>query len=227
MLGFFGAPSSSLSSSSSEDPPAGRDPYQDPFFLPFPEYIPPPPPPAFLASAHSGSSRRPLRERTYTEPQARDSFENLLFSIARFRALTGSYPSRITVVGFEFKRRRFLDLHRVAIRFPSSRFGYAGIDPMEGKGQETLSEKDSIRQRLEREQGEETNAVVPFSRDPYGCRDPLLSKKLERNPFAHCPLAEVAGWAPELAGLVSWCGMKEGGQAGRIFSGRLPWDDLR
>ena len=52
-----------------------------------------------------------VRARTSTEEFATDSFENLLFSICRFREITGSYPKEITVVSFSFKRRRFEMLH--------------------------------------------------------------------------------------------------------------------
>lgn len=38
-----------------------------------------------------------VRRRALTEEHARDSFENLLFSICRFRQLTGIYPHNITV----------------------------------------------------------------------------------------------------------------------------------
>lgn len=63
-----------------------------------------------------------------TEDDALDSFENLLFSIARFHEYTGHYPFKITVVGFEIKRRRFTELHRAALRWPEDRFHYIGID---------------------------------------------------------------------------------------------------
>lgn len=38
-----------------------------------------------------------VRWRALTEEHARDSFENLLFSVCRFRELTGTYPYNITV----------------------------------------------------------------------------------------------------------------------------------
>ena len=63
-----------------------------------------------------------------TEDDALDSYQNLLFSIARFHEYTGRWPSRITVVGYEFKRRRFTELHRAALRWPADRFEYVGID---------------------------------------------------------------------------------------------------
>jgi hypothetical protein len=38
-----------------------------------------------------------VRWRALTEEHARDSFENLLFSVCRFRELTGTYPYNINV----------------------------------------------------------------------------------------------------------------------------------
>ncbi|MBA0751827.1 hypothetical protein Gogos_000725, partial [Gossypium gossypioides] len=37
-----------------------------------------------------------VKWRALTEEHARDSFENLLFSVCRFRELTGTYPQNIT-----------------------------------------------------------------------------------------------------------------------------------
>lgn len=67
--------------------------------------------------------------RVTTEDHALDSFQNLLFSIARFHEYTGNYPTKITVVGYEFKRARFDDLHRAALRWPKENFEYIGVDP--------------------------------------------------------------------------------------------------
>lgn len=55
------------------------------------------------------------------EEYAKDSHENLLFSICRFAEMTGRYPKKITVVGFEFKRKRFEDIHRYSISFPAEK----------------------------------------------------------------------------------------------------------
>ena len=65
--------------------------------------------------------------RVTIEDAALDSFQNVLFSIARFRELTGVYPTRITIVGHDFKRRRFEGLHRLALRWPKLRFTYEGV----------------------------------------------------------------------------------------------------
>ena len=69
--------------------------------------------------------------RVTTEDHALDSFQNLLFSIARFHEYTGHYPTKITVVGYEFKRPRFIELHRAALRWPVQRFHYIGVDPQD------------------------------------------------------------------------------------------------
>ncbi|CAG8774507.1 25326_t:CDS:2, partial [Racocetra persica] len=63
-----------------------------------------------------------ILDRMTTEEYARDSYENLLFSICRFKEVTGHYPQNVIVVGFKFKRERFLDLHRAAIKFPLDRY---------------------------------------------------------------------------------------------------------
>lgn len=73
--------------------------------------------------------------RMTTENFALDSYQNFIFSVARFREYTGSYPERITVVGYGMKKSRFEELHAKAIRWPvknyvrgQKRFHYVGID---------------------------------------------------------------------------------------------------
>lgn len=73
------------------------------------------------------------KSRTTTENFALDSFQNLLFSIARFYEVVGRYPEKITVVGYEMKRKRFEELHREALRWPfddgNHTWSYIGNDP--------------------------------------------------------------------------------------------------
>lgn len=49
----------------------------------------------------------PFPQRVLLEPFARDSFENILFSIGAFRSRYGHYPEELFCVGFRFKSRRF------------------------------------------------------------------------------------------------------------------------
>jgi len=82
--------------------------------------------------------------RVTIEDAALDSFQNVLFSIARFRELTGAYPMRITVVGHDFKRRRFEGLHRLALRWPKHRFTYAGV-PLGSEADEREAAAGEVR----------------------------------------------------------------------------------
>jgi hypothetical protein len=145
-----------------------------------------------------------VRRRAVLEEYARDSFENLLFSIARFREVSGSYPKEITVVGFDFKAARFEDLHRKAIGFPAGEFHYHGIHP------------DGNFDTIAAERGEEETRDA-FSIDPYGCRsDGMLGKKRHsRDPFLRTP--PYTDTAPEIRALLTWC-------EDHFYSGPLlPW----
>jgi len=135
-----------------------------------------------------------VRARTTTEEYALDSFQNLIFSICRFKEITGAFPKHITVVSFTFKQKRFEEIHAVALRWPAGRFTYIGVDPTASTGFD-----------LEKSQrGELQNSVKPFQDDPYGCHGLLKMKRLDRNPFfrtAPYPLS-----CPEMQDILSWCG---------------------
>ncbi|TFK53893.1 hypothetical protein OE88DRAFT_1675182 [Heliocybe sulcata] len=145
--------------------------------------------------------------RATTENYALDSYQNLLYSIARFHEYVGRYPNYISVVGYEMKRERFEDVHRKALRWPPERFQYIGID-MEGHSGIAM-------------QGELTNALIPYRKDLYGCHPPLSTKRRNRNPFARYHSYYTS--APELAGLMDYC-PETGSNA--IFDRPLPWDYL-
>lgn len=68
--------------------------------------------------------------RATTEAFALDSYQNVVFSIARFKEYTSRYPNKITVIGFEMKKRRFQELHRKAVRWPlgGDHWQYIGVD---------------------------------------------------------------------------------------------------
>ncbi|KAL6305768.1 hypothetical protein BKA93DRAFT_776649 [Sparassis latifolia] len=166
----------------------------------------------FLPISQPYSADAPRVVRATTEGHALDSFQNLLFSIARFHQYTGHYPEQITVVGFEMKRKRFMELHRAALRWPRDRFHYIGID-VEGN------------EAVKAHEGERLNGYLPYTLDNYGCHDFLLSKRRQRNPFARYHSYYTS--SPELGPLLDWCpGPSEGGQT-VIYTGPLPWDNLR
>jgi len=136
--------------------------------------------------------------RAAAEEFARDSFENLLFGICRFNECAGRYPDMVTVVSWGFKEARF-GLHREALRWPASRFTYAGINQPRA---------------LTEAQAGESMTFKAFRRDPYGAGDDLGAKRARRNPFARQPPYAVS--CPEVAAL-----LRHRGPA--LFDGAVPW----
>ena len=133
--------------------------------------------------------------------QARDSFENLLFAICRFAELASVYPSRVTVVSFGFKRRRFEELHRRALRIPRAMFHFVGADPPDLPVATRISET--------------THSTLPYEHDPYGCHDAeLRTKRSARNPFRRT--LSFARGCPALAPLLDRCPTS-------LYTGALPW----
>jgi hypothetical protein len=145
-------------------------------------------------------SRTPLHaNRAFTEEHARDSYENLLFSLCRFHELTGAWPRNVTVVGYEFKRDRFTSLHARAIAFPRSRLGYIGtpaVSPTAAAG--------------------EAAAAAAYRADPYGCQGTLGAKRHARDPFARG--VPYLGRCAEAHALLTHCGPGP-------FVGHLPWEE--
>lgn len=145
-----------------------------------------------------------VTSRATTEQYARDSYENLLFSIARFFEVVGQYPSQVTIIGYEFKRKRYMDLHRSAIKFPVSHFEYIGIDPADFDAKAA-------------EVGETNNARALFEKDLYGCHHPTLTnKKKLRNPARRRHGYELSNKL--LASLIDYCPLKN-----ELYPGELPW----
>lgn len=164
-----------------------------------------------LASGSQGVDRSLdlSRLRMTTENFALDSFQNLLFSIARFYEYTNRYPSRITVVSYAYKKKRFVDLHAKALRWPTQaslkRFNFVGID-----------DEDN------RLQAPQDNAYSAFEVDMYGCWGRLREKRKRRN--ANRRLPPYTATAPQLALLLDWCPEYNSRLQG-IFQGWLPWDE--
>ena len=161
-----------------------------------------------VARQHRWWGSTEVSRRVATEEYARDSLENLLFSICRFRESAGRYPTSITVVGWEFKRARF-EMHRSALGLP--RVLYVGVNDPED---------------LEGARAGEQRTRDAFARDPYGVgirdeydpasRRPLQlgEKRIQRDPFNR-PLPYTKS-CPELAGLLAHRGPEP-------YGGPLPW----
>lgn len=121
-----------------------------------------------------------LVDRVFLEEYARDSFENVLFLLCKFKELTGAYPKKISIFGFEFKRYRFTKLHlERALGFPVGSISYYGNSPMP----QSLDEQSIKEYFAALERDENRYAVQPFSKDWYGIHQELADKRKKRNPF--------------------------------------------
>ncbi|CUM65797.1 uncharacterized protein PRCAT00003445001 [Priceomyces carsonii] len=121
-----------------------------------------------------------LLNRVTTEEFARDSFENVIFLICRYFELFQKYPDSVTIVGFEFKRNRFINNHLVqALDFPKEKLSYIGNEP----DPKDLNEIDRAKYFQDLDNSEYNFAVKYFDSDWYGVQGKLLKKKFDRNPF--------------------------------------------
>lgn len=133
-----------------------------------------------------------------TEDFARDSFENLLFGICRFKEFAGRYPSKVTLVSWAFKEQRF-HLHREAIGYPKDRFVYDGPN-----------NPDAIEQA----RNAEASAIANYTADPYSSTPFYQAKKAERNPFRRQNGYRIS--CPELSQLFDHAGPEP-------YAAPLPW----
>jgi hypothetical protein len=153
----------------------------------------------YMAAVHYAWFGHPaVARRTIIEDFARDSFENLLFGLCRFKEFTGEYPATVTIVSWGFKEQRFR-FHRECIRFPEERFRYLAPNNPEALEQALRAEKASLD---------------GYRADPYSSSPHFRAKRAERN---HC--RRQNGYAiscPEAAPLLTWAGPE-------LYSGPVPW----
>nr|CCD16408.1 unnamed protein product [Trypanosoma congolense IL3000] len=139
-----------------------------------------------------------LRERLFTEEFAEDSYENLLFSVARFCEITGRFPTSIVVVGWKHKEERFTKYHRKAIRFPRSRFTYVGLDFKDAAPFATSDLPYMMAQPYS-----DTIALSFVTKDMYLCSAGKQTRR-KRNPYSR--VAPYTLSCPPLRALLQHCG---------------------
>lgn len=145
-----------------------------------------------------------------TEPHATDSYQNLLFSLLRFKILTTSYPSRVTLITHAFKSQRFLELHGSALKFPAEKLRVLGMNPPF-----TRDELEDVQE------GERVRGYEPFERDLYGVKEVLGGKRRGRGWRREVSGTLAGGLEEEVGRLLEW----DGGESGReVFGEKLPWE---
>lgn len=108
-----------------------------------------------------------VKKRTYPERYARDSFENLLFSLCLYFNLFGKLPKKSYLVTWKFKQERY-DFHRESIGLKPDEFEFVGVNNPEDLDLAIENEKRTL---------------LEFKSDPYGIRGVLREKKQLRNPL--------------------------------------------
>jgi hypothetical protein len=122
----------------------------------------------YLAIAqHFGWLVPGVSERVFLEEYSRDSFENVLLSLCRFKEITGNFPKKVFVISWAFKEARF-DFHRQVIHFPGEKFEFIGAN-------QPTDLAFAIKG--------ETIALAAFHESFYGNSGKLLEKKIQRNPL--------------------------------------------
>lgn len=139
-----------------------------------------------------------VKGRAHVEEHARDSMENLLFGLCRFREITGRYPRTTSLVSYDVKEARFRDMHAASLRLPLDAFKFVGT---KAPNQEAA------------EAGEAATRAM-WDADPWGCGGTLGAKRAARDPFARGN--PYGRGCPEMASLLEFCGPGP-------FTGDLPW----
>ncbi|KAL2867312.1 DUF218 domain protein [Aspergillus lucknowensis] len=152
--------------------------------------------------------------RITAETHATDSYQNVLFSLIRFRLHIGVYPERVTVVTHEFKRERFMECHFPALGLDNaSRLRLIGINPPE----EVTPGKELV-------EGEGKRGIGLWRVDMYGVGKELAGKRakrgwvrgMERDAFFGMELE------PVVEQLACWDGGNRGNSRFPKLS-ELPW----
>ena len=134
--------------------------------------------PGFGDVQEKDGQRLDLRESVVLEEQALDSFGNLMFSLLQFWKITGAWPEMVTIVSHEFKRRRFLDLHVKAARWPRDRVRFVGLDPqymVRGNGEWDEERAEEVWR------GEKERGFAAWEGDLLGMGSELKGKRKKRN----------------------------------------------
>lgn len=104
------------------------------------------------------------------ETYARDSFQNLDFSVRKFKQHTGCDPEMVYVVGWTFKKDRF-DFHAKTLGIQASIFTYIGVN-------------NPIPEDLASALADEQKTLHQFYDDPFGEEGVLLDKRRQRDPYS-------------------------------------------
>ncbi|MCX7834185.1 MAG: YdcF family protein [Ignavibacteria bacterium] len=108
-----------------------------------------------------------VKGKTFLEEYARDSFENLLFSLCKYFELHSKLPLKTYLITWKFKEERY-NFHSRSLGLTSDEFEFIGVNNPEDLDLAIENEKRTL---------------LEFKSDPYGTAGILREKKQIRNPL--------------------------------------------
>ncbi|ORX57930.1 hypothetical protein BCR36DRAFT_344821 [Piromyces finnis] len=173
----------------------------------------------FIANSMKWLDIENIKERATSEEFAKDSYENLIFSICRYHEFTGKYPKFITLISYPYKQYRFFNLHRKAIKYPENKFQFVGItyDLIDEDNSSKIFPEKITEMPDNLPDFEVKHSINNFKKDPFGCEGVLKQKKIDRNPFnRNNPYSNSC---PELKGILEYC-------LNNKLTNEIQWDEI-
>ena len=116
-----------------------------------------------------------VQQRLAIEEYARDSFENISFSLLLFWQRTKFLPQQVTVCGWGFKAERYR-FHAQTLGFPLQKFQYREVN-------NPLGDRSDAQSLWGIALHGELQALALFRKYPFGDQGELLLKRQQRDPF--------------------------------------------
>lgn len=131
-----------------------------------------------LSDQCSWFGRSRAKQVAVAEEFARDSFENLLFGICRFRQCVGHNPAEVAVYGFAFKSDRYRFHADTIMEHPE-----LGCGDFEFTYVPVNDPPDYVLEGAKGSRQGEKETLAAFKKCPLGDHEDLLAKRLARDPF--------------------------------------------
>jgi len=125
--------------------------------------------------------REDVKTRILLDEQALDSFSNVIYSMLSFWRRTSQWPTKISLVTHEFKRKRFLTHHVPTLGIPRECVDYVGINP---EYMDASHETYAAVRSEEVRRGEAEKGLKAWEEDEWGRGEVLRGKRCGRNYWA-------------------------------------------
>ena len=135
-----------------------------------------------------------IRSRVTTEEFARDSYDNVIFGIARFCEYTGALPKKLSIISWSFKEERFR-FHVQSAHWPLERYRFIPV----GNPYDLEKAKKSCSKTLAAFKTDVTGSSFEYNKVINGS---LGEKKMSRNPYKRFHAYAIS--CPQLAPLLTY-----------------------